>query len=223
MLADDPARINSAGNVLHISGLATVGGYGDRVDEHAERVDIAYGSGAALAVRTALFRELGGFTERYFLYQEDLELCWRVRMRGLRVVLEPGADVLHDYVFERPTRRKEYFIERNRLLFVLTAFSGRFLALLAPVLIAVEVGVTVLAVRDGWWHEKVRGWRWLLANARWLREHRQRLQRERVVGDRELGPLLTPRWEVQVVEHARGTGLLNTLTAAWWRGVRVFL
>ena len=223
LLADDPLRVNSAGNVLHVSGLATVGGYGDPADRHTARVDIAYASGAALAIRTALFRDLGGFTERYFLYQEDLELCWRVRMRGLRVVLEPGADVLHEYVFERPTRRKEYYLERNRLVFVLTAFSGRLLALLAPVLIAVELGITALAVREGWWREKVHGWRWLLANAGWLRARRRDLQTERVVADRRLAPLLTPRWETRVVEPAPGIGTLNALTAAWWRAVRVCL
>jgi len=223
LLADDPERINSAGNVLHVSGLATVGGYGEPAERHAERVDIAYASGAALAIRTALFRELGGFTERYFLYQEDLELCWRVRMRGLRVVLEPGADVVHDYVFERPTRRKEYFLERNRLVFVLTAFSGKLLALLAPILVVVELGVAVLAVREGWWREKARGWQWLLANSGWLRAHRRELQKARTVGDAVLAQLLTPRWETQVVAPPPGVGALNTLTAAWWRVVRVFL
>jgi GT2 family glycosyltransferase len=223
LLADDPDRVNSAGNVLHVSGLATVGGYGEPVEQHAERADIAYASGAALAIRTGLFRDLGGFTERYFLYQEDLELCWRVRMRGLRVVLEPGADVLHDYVFERPTRRKEYFLERNRLVFVLTAFSGRLLALLAPVLIAVELGITVLAAREGWWQEKVRGWRWLLANAGWLRAQRRRLQRERVAGDRELAPLLASRFDPGAAESSRGLDAVNAFSDAWWRVVRVFL
>src|SRR5207302_2143923 len=113
--------------------------------------------GAALAIRAELFRELGGFTEELFPYQEDLELCWRVRLRGLAIVVDPEADVLHDYVLERADRRKEYYLERNRLVFVLTAYSARLLLLASPVLLVVELGVALLALRQGWLREKARG------------------------------------------------------------------
>ena len=120
-LLAQPELLNSSGNVVHVSGLAWPGGYGEPADALTELREIPSASGAALAIRAELFRELGGFTEELFLYQEDLELCWRVRLRGLRIVLEPGADVLHDYVLERADRRKEYYLERNRLVFVLTS------------------------------------------------------------------------------------------------------
>src|SRR6185437_1086833 len=97
-----------------------------------ERSEIGYASGAAFAIRADAFRAVGGFTEELFLYQEDLELCWRVRLHGLRVVVAPDADVLHDYVLERPGRRKEYYLERNRLIVVKSVFSMRLLVLIAP-------------------------------------------------------------------------------------------
>jgi GT2 family glycosyltransferase len=218
-----PDELNSSGNVVHVSGIAGPGGYGEPASAHAERRDIAYASGAALAMRTDLFRELGGFTERFFLYQEDLELSWRVWMRGLRVVLEPAADVLHDYVLDRPGRRKEYFLERNRLVFVLTAYSRRLLVLLAPVLLAAELGLLALSVREGWWREKIHGWGWLVRNRSWLRAHRRELQSARRVADRELAALLTPRFELGMVEHPPGSNVFTSLVALWWRGVRVIL
>src|SRR6266516_241490 len=103
-LMDRPDTLNSSGNVLHVSGLAWPGGYRDPVGTVDTVREIPYASGAALAVRAELFRELGGFTEELFLYQEDLDLCWRARLRGLRVVVDPAADVLHDYVFDRGDR-----------------------------------------------------------------------------------------------------------------------
>ncbi|MDX6486573.1 MAG: hypothetical protein QOF43_1726 [Gaiellaceae bacterium] len=222
-LLDRPDELNSSGNVVHVSGLAWPGGYGDPADA-ADRVrEIAYASGAALAIRADLFRELGGFTEELFLYQEDLELCWRARLRGLRVVLEPGADVLHDYVLERPGRRKEYYLERNRLVFVLTAYSGRLLALLAPVLLAVELGIVVVAIRGGWSRDKARGWAWLLRNRTWVARHRESVQATRRVPDRELAVLLTPALDPRMLELPAGAGLVNALVSAWWRAVRVFL
>jgi GT2 family glycosyltransferase len=222
-LLDDPLTLNSSGNVLHVSGLAWPGGYGDPVAAVDDVRDIAYASGAAFAIRADLFRELGGFLEELFLYQEDLELSWRVRQRGLRVVVEPAADVLHAYVLARTDRRKEYYLERNRLVFVLTAYSGRLLALLAPVLLAAEVGLSLLALRQGWLREKARGWAWLLRRTAWLHARRREVQRERRVRDRELARYLTPLLDARMLELPPGVAGANALLAAWWRGVRVFL
>ncbi|HET8528149.1 MAG TPA: glycosyltransferase family 2 protein [Gaiellaceae bacterium] len=222
-LLDRPERLNSSGNVLHVSGLAWPGGYGEPAESLAERREIAYASGAAFAMRTQTFRELGGFAEELFLYQEDLDLCWRARQRGLRVVVEPAADVLHDYVLERPGRRKEYFLERNRLLFVLTAYSARLLVLAAPVLIAVELGIVAVAAKEGWLREKAHGWAWLLRERRWLAERRRRLQAERVVADRELARLFEPELRLPMVAAPPGLGVLNALASLWWRLVRVVL
>ena len=222
-LAADPSRLNSGGNVVHVTGLAWPGGYGDPVATGAAVADVPYASGAALAIRARLFRDLGGFVEELFLYQEDLELCWRARLRGLRVVVTPDADVLHDYVLERSDRRKEYYLERNRLVVVLTTFSARLLLVLAPVLVAAELGVTLLALRQGWLREKVRGWAWLRRNAAWLRARRRLLQAERRVPDRELAGFLTPVLDPRMLQLPAGVAVANAVVSAWWRGARVFL
>jgi GT2 family glycosyltransferase len=222
-LLDRPDRLNSSGNVLHVSGLAWPGGYDAPAESLSGRREIAYASGAAFAMRVETFRRLGGFTEALFLYQEDLELCWRAWQRGLRVLVDPGADVLHEYALERPGRRKEYFLERNRLAFVLTAYSGRLLALAAPVLLAVELGIVVLAAKEGWLREKALGWAWLVRERRWLAQQRRRLQAERVVSDRELARLFAPELRMPMVAAPPGLGVLNALVGLWWRVVRVGL
>jgi GT2 family glycosyltransferase len=222
-LAAEPDLLNSRGNVLHVSGLAWPGGFRERADGLDSRRDIAYASGAAVAIRGDLFRELGGFTEELFLYQEDLELSWRAHLAGRRVVVEPGVDVLHDYVLERADRRKEYLLERNRLVFVFTAYSLRLLALLAPVLLLVELGIAALALRQGWLREKARGWAWLMRHREWLGRHRRRVQESRRVPDAELARLMTPVLDPQMVALPPGASLLNAFVAAWWRVVRVVL
>ena len=222
-LLQDPEHLNSSGNVVHVSGFAWPGGYGDPADVVAEPREIAYASGAAFAIRRDVFRELGGFTEELFLYQEDLELCWRAHLRGLRVLVVPDADVLHDYVLERPGREKEYYLERNRLIVVFSAYSARLLCLLAPVLLAVEVGIALVAWRQGWLREKARGWAWLVRNRAWLATHRRETQALRRVDDRELARFLTPVLDPRMLELPAGVAALNGLVSAWWRGVRVFL
>jgi GT2 family glycosyltransferase len=222
-LLQRPGELNSSGNVLHVSGLAWPGGYGEPADALADVRDIAYASGAACAIRADVFRELGGFAEELFLYQEDLDLCWRARLLGYRVVVEPAADVLHDYVLERPDRRKEYYLERNRLVFVFSAFSGRLLALLAPVLVAAELGLAGLALRQGWLGEKARGWAWLVRHRSWLAARRHRIQSSRRVADRDAARFLTPQLDPRMLALPPGIGAVNGLLSAWWRVVRVFL
>jgi GT2 family glycosyltransferase len=222
-LLDRPDLLNSGGNVVHVSGLAWPGGYGDPADELTEQREIAYASGAAFAIRADVFRELGGFTEKLFLYQEDLELCWRAHLRGFRVLVVPDADVLHDYVLERPGRQKEYYLERNRLIVVKSVFSMRLLVLLAPVLLAVELGIVLVAWRQGWLREKLRGWVWLAGNRSWLRAHRRETQALRRVADRDLARFLTPVLDPRMLDLPPGIAALNGLVSVWWRGVRVFL
>jgi GT2 family glycosyltransferase len=222
-LLRQPELLNSSGNVVHVSGLAWPGGYEDPADRLTEPREIAYASGAAFAIRAELFHELGGFMEELFLYQEDLELCWRVRLRGLEIVVEPEADVLHDYVLERIDRRKEYYLERNRLVFVLTAYSARLLLLLAPVLFAVELGIALVALRQGWFREKVGGWAWLAGHGSWLGGRRRETQALRSVPDRQLARFLTPVLDPRMLELPAGIGPVNGVVSTWWRGVRVLL
>lgn len=55
-----------------------------------------YVSGAAILLRSALFRELGGFDEHYVpAYCEDTDLAFRVRQAGFKVYYQPNANVIH--------------------------------------------------------------------------------------------------------------------------------
>jgi N-acetylglucosaminyl-diphospho-decaprenol L-rhamnosyltransferase len=53
-------------------------------------------TGALLLVPTAVWRELGGFNERYFMYGEDADLAFRARAAGYRPVVTPEACIVHD-------------------------------------------------------------------------------------------------------------------------------
>ena len=218
-LLGQPELLNSGGNVLHISGLAWAGRHGQPADAIREPEEVAYPSGAAMAIRAELFRELGGFTEELFMYQEDLELGWRARLRGLRVVVDPAADVYHDYDWGR-NPRKQYLLERNRLVFVLSAYSGRLLAAVAPVVVAAELATLALAVRERWARDKLAGWAWLLRHAGWVREHRRETQRLRRVPDRELVRFLTARIDPGHVPVPALVRAATPLLERYWRLAR---
>jgi len=214
-LLDEPELLNSRGATVHLSGMGWSDGFRAPAASVDGLLEIPYANGSVLAIRRRLFEELGGFTEKYFIYLEDLELCWRARMRGLRIVLDPAGDALHDYEHGRnPT--KNYFMERNRLIFVGTAYSLRLLLLLAPVLAAAEAGLLLVALREGWLDDKLRGWRWCAGHGRWLLRHRRRLQAERTVSDGELSRYLTPVVDPKMISVPAAIQVANRLVARYW-------
>jgi N-acetylglucosaminyl-diphospho-decaprenol L-rhamnosyltransferase len=67
--------------------------FASNFDTHPRDVD--WTSGGCLMVRTELWRSLGGLTDRWFMYAEDVEFCLRVRSSGSRVVIEPDLRATH--------------------------------------------------------------------------------------------------------------------------------
>jgi GT2 family glycosyltransferase len=218
-LLDQPELLNSSGTEVHVSGIGWAGGYGEPAESLAELRDVAAPSGAAMAMRAETFRDLGGFAEELFMYLEDLELGWRARLAGLRVVVDPEADVYHDYEFGR-NPRKSYFLERNRLVFCLTAFSPRLLLLLSPVFVSTELGMVGVALKEGWLRDKIAGWGWLLRNLGTVRRRRRSTQRLRTVRDRELAGFLTPVFSPAMVPVPALLRAANPVVSRYWSLVR---
>jgi GT2 family glycosyltransferase len=221
-LFDRPELLNSAGCSIHISGLAWSSGFGTPAESINELREITYANGSALAIRADLFREVGGFTDEFFIYHEDLELCWKVRMRGLRVIITPEADVFHDYEYARnPT--KNFYMERNRLVFISSAYSLRLISVLAPVLLVAEAGLTALSWWQGWLGDKVAAWRWCVRHRSWMRKHRRELQQQRLVSDRDLARHLTPVIDPAMIDVPAPVRAANPVLRAYWGLVRRLL
>jgi len=182
----------------------------------------ADGQSVEIAMRTETFRELGGFAEELFMYLEDVELGWRAHLAGYRVVVDPEADVLHEYEFGR-NPRKNYLLERNRLFFVVSAYSGRMLFLLSPLLVATELGMTAVALKEGWLGDKLSGWGWLARNAGVVRRRRRATQGLRKVRDRELARFLTPVFDPKMIPVAGVMRAANPVVRAYWSAVKKLL
>ncbi len=60
-----------------------------------ENAAVDWVSGAFFVVRHQAFEEMGGFDESYFMYAEDIDLCWRAHQAGWKVLYVPAAVVTH--------------------------------------------------------------------------------------------------------------------------------
>jgi GT2 family glycosyltransferase len=214
-LADDPELLNTAGNEIHFLGFSWVGHFGEPAAREAHARDVAGAMGALALLRRRVWEDLGEFEDRYFAFHEDAELSWRCWQRGLRVRYVPDAIGVHRYEFDR-VAGKLYLAERNRLLFVLTCWETRTLAVLFPAFLAVELAVTAAAWRGGWLRQKVDGWRWLLTHAGWVRARRRHLQARRDVPDRELAARWTAHLDARNFPIPPALRPLDQLLAGYW-------
>lgn len=187
LLADDPKKLNAAGNDLHVSGLTMCRGMGRPSGEFQESENVAAASGAACVIRRSLFDELDGFDPDFFLYMDDTDLSLRCRLAGREVLYVADAVVSHEYQLTF-FPQKVYLQERNRYQMLLKSYRWWTLLVLLPVLLLAEA-VTwgyVLWSEPARWRNKVRAY--MAIRRQWgsIMSKRAAAQRLRAVRDREL-------------------------------------
>ena len=109
--------------------------------------DVDWASGAMLFLRRSALTSVGGWDERYFMYMEDVDLCWRLRRLGWRVGFEPAGRAVH--VQGASTDRTPYRMiaehHRSAFRFAERRWHGprRLLLLPAAVFLAVRAGLEI--------------------------------------------------------------------------------
>jgi GT2 family glycosyltransferase/SAM-dependent methyltransferase/glycosyltransferase involved in cell wall biosynthesis len=116
--------LSEAGGILWRDGTGVNYGRGDDpcLPRYEYTRDVDYGSAAALLVRASLWREIGGYDERFVpMYYEDADVCTEARQRGWRVLYEPSAVVVHaegSTAGTDPSSGHKRHQEANRVKFV---------------------------------------------------------------------------------------------------------
>lgn len=122
---------NSAGGEYDVYGSGHDRGLYEFDHGQYSRVEeVFFACGGAMLVRREILREIGLFDLRYFMYGEDVDLCWRAWLRGYMVVYVPSAVVYHKYggTMEPLTARRLYLTSRNSLCSILKNYSSKSLA-----------------------------------------------------------------------------------------------
>lgn len=191
-------RINAGENPVNIAGISWSGGYGGARERGASRNTAAV-SGAALMARRSAFLDLGGLCPYFFMYVDDTDLAWRMRLSGRRVRYCPEAVVVHEYEFEKGTH-KWFYLERNRAWALLSNLRLRTLVLLAPVLMGAEALILIRASFEGWLVVKTRAWASLLRQTGRLIRWRRSVQALRNVSDYRVLSLFSAGMETQLID-----------------------
>ena len=68
----------------------------NRVHNYTEiPLSVGYITGADLMIPTKLYRQLGGFSDKFFMYYEETDLCYRIKREKLNVMSVPNAKIIH--------------------------------------------------------------------------------------------------------------------------------
>lgn len=86
--------------------------------QYQNSIETDWATGAALMVRTDLYRKVGGLDSSFFAHMEEIDLCWRIRLNGYSVKVCPEAEIMHLGGGSLPmgNPRKTYLNFRNNLL-----------------------------------------------------------------------------------------------------------
>jgi GT2 family glycosyltransferase len=165
-------------------------------EQHDGVRDVFYVSHAAMLVRTDLFHTLDGFDAAAFPGSDDVDLCWRARLAGARVVVAPSARVKHRRatIGEERIRTLEAHDEtRSRVRVLYKSYSALALIWVLPVSFILEVGEALSAVFTG----RVRrgfalmgGWFSAFRHPRELMRARSSTQHLRTVDDGDVRDLM---------------------------------
>jgi GT2 family glycosyltransferase len=220
---DRGLSVNTRGGVVHFTGIAWAGGIGDPVAEvAAEASEVAFASGACLAVPRQKWEEAGGFPPEFFMYAEDVDLSLRLRLGGGHVGIEPAARVDHDYEFAKGPAKWRH-LERNRWSTLLRVYPAGLLVLLAPALLLTELALVPISIAGGWAGQKALATADVLrALPRLLRERRA-IQRGRQVSAAEFARWLTPDLSSPNLGRPGGWAPLRLALRAYWRAVLALL
>ena len=199
---DDPGVLVEVGMAIDHYAVAFSGIEPGEIDQeqHDGVRDVFFVSHATMLVRADLFRELGGFDVATAPGSDDIDLCWRARLVGARVLVAPEARARHrraTAVDERRMRRQSPAEARAatqaRVRVLIKSYSRTALLWVLPSAFALTVGEAIaLALTRRWKHALavLAGWLPRRGSLSDLRQARLQTQRTRQVDDADVRDLM---------------------------------
>lgn len=81
-------------------------------------IEVDFVSGSLMIIKKEVFKRIGLFDERYFMYYEDVEFCFRAKKAGFRIGIDKEMVYTH-FELSQGSWEKDYFLAKNRLRFLL--------------------------------------------------------------------------------------------------------
>jgi len=182
--------IDSFGFNCDIYGFPQAVGYREKDGkEYQDTKEVFAAAGSSLLIKRDVVEKVGCFDPEYFVLSEDLDLCWRARLSGYRVLVTPLARIYHKAAGTLDSlgrRRIRYFSERNTLRTLIKNYTGITLLKILPryfVLLFVEILFFILTGKLHLALADIKAGLWNIKNFNDTWQQHREIQRVRVVDD----------------------------------------
>ena len=135
-----------------------------------------------------ILTQLDLFDSFLFAYHDDLDLCWRARMQGIRSYYVPTSIVFHPsegFSFKW-SNFKFFLLERNRLYCLFTHYSRSTILKFLPSLILIDIAVSFFYFKNGLLTEKIKASLNILKNFRKINSRHSEIQKKRIINDKKI-------------------------------------
>jgi GT2 family glycosyltransferase len=95
--------------------------------------EVFWATGACLFVRSVVFTQLGGFDDDFFAHMEEIDLCWRAKNQGYKIMYCPESTIFHigGGTLPKKNSRKTYLNIRNNIIMLYKNLEpGRLLSVM---------------------------------------------------------------------------------------------
>ena len=119
--------------------------------QYDDPIEVEWSSGATMVMRTDLFKQAQGFDADFFAHMEEIDLCWRIRKLGYKIMCEPKSVVYHvgGGTLDYDSPRKVFLNLRNNYWMILKQMSVLSLLVIIPLRIAIDFMYSLLFLLKG--------------------------------------------------------------------------
>lgn len=189
LASTDHNLILSTGNMVQLFGFGFSRGKGEKNSYQFEKdQEISYASGTCLFTSSEIMKSLSGFDSFLFAYHDDLDLCWRASLEGIKSYYIHSSVIYHPiegYSFKW-SPFKFYLMERNRLYCLFTHYTRITILKMLPSLILVDFAVTCFYAKKGLLLVKIKTHLNILKNLGTICKKYTEIQNARKISDKEI-------------------------------------
>jgi GT2 family glycosyltransferase len=214
---NNSAIINSFGVLINYTGIACPNLVDEMDRDNLSLTETA--CGGIFMFTKEVYERVGGFDDDLFLYHEDHDLSWRIRLGGWKLMVNPRSICNHHYNFNKGMQ-KFYWSEKNRLHILLKNLEYKTLILIFPALVVIELAQIAHALTHGWTWLKLKIYFELFGQFPQIARKRRQIRSLRKVSDKEICRLYQGTISVSGMKNPLIDFLLSPILSAYWKLIR---
>ncbi|MDA3840519.1 MAG: glycosyltransferase family 2 protein [Patescibacteria group bacterium] len=218
-------KINSLGNIMHFLGFGFTSAYKEKDRELNGYPEIkGYASGCSFIIRKEVFEKIGGYDGDYYMYHDDVEVSWKTKLLGYKIILAPKSIIFHKYEFSRSVRML-YYMERNRYLVMFQFYSGLTLLLIMPAIVIMELGMWFFSIVNSWIGVKVKASLYFFSPLTWKKIFKKRKFLAGIKKEKEKNIIkyFEGRVLFQEISNPVLKYIANPLLNLYWKIIKIFI